>query len=183
MSNIASGIANPIGLKCGPSAGADDLLRLIDRLDPDNRPGRLVLIGRFGAGKARRAPAGADAGDARRRAARRIWSIDPMHGNTVDRRRPQDPAARPTSSPRCRTFFDSRRGRGRPCRRRPSRDDRRGRHRMPRRQPAACARRICRAAISPIATRASTRRRRSTSPPRSPRLHRGRRRARRRDAA
>src|SRR5205085_5670399 len=48
----ASGIANSIGLKCGPSLGADDLLRLIDQLDPENRPGRLVLIGRFGAAEA-----------------------------------------------------------------------------------------------------------------------------------
>ena len=55
---------NPIGLKCGPSLTPDELLRLIDRLDPDNRPGRLVLIGRFGAGETARASAGADAGDA-----------------------------------------------------------------------------------------------------------------------
>ena len=40
---FARGVGNPIGLKCGPSLGADELLRLIDRLDPDNRPGRLVL--------------------------------------------------------------------------------------------------------------------------------------------
>ena len=45
----ASGVRNSIGLKCGPSLGADELLRLIERLDPDNVPGRLVLIGRFGA--------------------------------------------------------------------------------------------------------------------------------------
>jgi len=78
----ARGIANPVGLKCGPSLAADDLLRLIDRLDPDNQPGRLVLIGRFGAEKiGRHLPA---LMQATRRAGRRvIWSIDPMHGNTV----------------------------------------------------------------------------------------------------
>src|SRR5262249_54100829 len=43
------GIKNPIGLKCGPSLKPDDLLRLIDLLSPDNEPGRLTLIGRFGA--------------------------------------------------------------------------------------------------------------------------------------
>jgi 3-deoxy-7-phosphoheptulonate synthase len=78
----ARGIANPVGLKCGPSLAADDLLRLIDQLDPDNQPGRLVLIGRFGAEKiGRHLPA---LMQATRRAGRRlIWSIDPMHGNTV----------------------------------------------------------------------------------------------------
>ena len=45
------GIKNPIGLKCGPSLKADELLRLIDILNPDNEPGRLTLIGRFGADK------------------------------------------------------------------------------------------------------------------------------------
>ena len=60
----ASGVRNSIGLKCGPSIGGDDLLRLIERLDPDNVPGRLVLIGRFGARETATASAGADAGDA-----------------------------------------------------------------------------------------------------------------------
>ncbi|WP_129793104.1 3-deoxy-7-phosphoheptulonate synthase class II [Sphingosinicella sp. CPCC 101087] len=78
----ASGVSNPIGLKCGPSLSADELLRLIDRLDPDNRPGRLVLIGRFGA------KAAADHLPALMRATRQagsqaLWAIDPMHGNTV----------------------------------------------------------------------------------------------------
>ena len=75
------GVANPIGLKCGPSLDIDAMLRLMDILDPDNKPGRLVLIGRFGAEKiAEHLPrlmrATRDAG---RNA---IWSIDPMHGNT-----------------------------------------------------------------------------------------------------
>ena len=42
------GIENPIGLKCGPSLEADDLLRLAEILDPENDPGRLTLICRFG---------------------------------------------------------------------------------------------------------------------------------------
>ena len=45
------GIKNPIGLKCGPSLKPDELLRLIDILNPDNEPGRLTLICRFGADK------------------------------------------------------------------------------------------------------------------------------------
>ncbi|WRP27939.1 3-deoxy-7-phosphoheptulonate synthase [Sphingomonas sp. LY54] len=77
----ARGVANPVGLKCGPTMTADELLRLIDTLDPENEPGRLVLIGRFGAS------AVADHLPALMRATRRegrnaIWSVDPMHGNT-----------------------------------------------------------------------------------------------------
>jgi 3-deoxy-7-phosphoheptulonate synthase len=78
----ASGIANPIGLKCGPSLEPDALLRLIERLDPGNVPGRLVLIGRFGArAAAERLPALMRA--PRQAGSEAIWSIDPMHGNTV----------------------------------------------------------------------------------------------------
>ena len=45
------GIKNPLGLKCGPSLTPDDLLRLIDLLNPENEPGRLTLIARFGSDK------------------------------------------------------------------------------------------------------------------------------------
>ena len=45
------GIKNPIGLKCGPSLKPDELLKLIDILNPDNEPGRLTLINRFGSEK------------------------------------------------------------------------------------------------------------------------------------
>jgi len=78
---FARGIANPIGLKCGPSLSPEDLLRLMDRLDPDNEPGRLVLIGRFGAANVEaHLPALMRATRSQGRGA--IWSIDPMHGNT-----------------------------------------------------------------------------------------------------
>ena len=78
---FARGVSNPIGLKCGPSLDVDEFLRLIDRLDPQNTPGRLVLIGRFGAAKiAGHLPALMQATKREGRAA--IWSIDPMHGNT-----------------------------------------------------------------------------------------------------
>ncbi len=76
------GIDNVVGVKCGPSIGADELLELIDTLDPSNRPGKLVLIGRFGAGRI-----GAVLPQLMRatRAAGRhlVWAIDPMHGNTA----------------------------------------------------------------------------------------------------
>lgn len=75
------GIGNPVGLKCGPSLEVDDLLRLMERLDPQNTPGRLVLIGRFGASKiAAHLPKLMNA--TRREGRSAIWSIDPMHGNT-----------------------------------------------------------------------------------------------------
>jgi 3-deoxy-7-phosphoheptulonate synthase len=78
---FARGVANPVGLKCGPSLQPDDLLRLMDRLDPENRPGRLILIGRFGAAKVgEHLPALMRA--TRREGRNAIWSADPMHGNT-----------------------------------------------------------------------------------------------------
>ena len=77
----ARGVANPVGLKCGPTMDPDTLLALADRLDPRDEPGKLVLIARFGAEKVERhLPA---LMRATRAAGRRvIWSVDPMHGNT-----------------------------------------------------------------------------------------------------
>ncbi|MCL4187241.1 MAG: 3-deoxy-7-phosphoheptulonate synthase class II [Rhodobacteraceae bacterium] len=76
------GVQNPIGLKCGPSLSTDDLRLLIERLNPDNVPGRLTLISRFGAGKV------ADhlprlVRTVRESGARVLWVCDPMHGNTI----------------------------------------------------------------------------------------------------
>ena len=77
----ARGVANPVGLKCGPSLTSDDLLRLIERLDPENEPGKLVLIARFGAADVEaRLPELVRATVREGRSA--IWSVDPMHGNT-----------------------------------------------------------------------------------------------------
>jgi 3-deoxy-7-phosphoheptulonate synthase len=78
----ARGIKNPLGLKCGPSLKADDLLRLIDILNPDNEAGRLTLIGRFGAEKVgEHLPALVRA--VKREGRVVLWSCDPMHGNTI----------------------------------------------------------------------------------------------------
>lgn len=76
------GVKNPLGLKCGPSLKADDLLRLIDVLNPENEPGRLTLIGRFGAEKVgEHLPALVRA--VKREGKAVVWSCDPMHGNTI----------------------------------------------------------------------------------------------------
>lgn len=75
------GIANPIGVKIGPGMTTDGLLQLVDRLNPDNEPGRLTLIHRFGA-------AGIETGlpelirAVQKSGAQVLWMCDPMHGNT-----------------------------------------------------------------------------------------------------
>ena len=76
----AAGIDNTVGIKCGPSLGTDDLLRLAERLDPANDAGRLVLIGRFGAALvAEHLPRLMRA--TRAAGLRALWVCDPMHGN------------------------------------------------------------------------------------------------------
>ncbi len=79
---FARGIHNPIGLKCGPSLDPDELLRLIDILNPENEPGRLTLIARMGAEQVGKAlPPILRAVTREGRAV--VWSCDPMHGNTI----------------------------------------------------------------------------------------------------
>ena len=77
------GVANPIGLKLGPTANSDTLLRLLDVLNPDDLPGRLTLISRMGADKIEAAlPPLIRA--VQREGRQVIWSCDPMHGNTIE---------------------------------------------------------------------------------------------------
>lgn len=76
------GIKNPLGLKCGPSLDPEELIELIDILNPENEAGRLTLIARFGHDKV------GDHLPALIRAVERegkkvVWSCDPMHGNTI----------------------------------------------------------------------------------------------------
>ncbi|MGJ8545512.1 MAG: class II 3-deoxy-7-phosphoheptulonate synthase [Sulfitobacter sp.] len=79
---FASGVQNPIGLKCGPSMEPGDLKQLMAKLNPENEEGRLTLIARFGAGKV---------GDhlpkliraVEEEGAKVLWSCDAMHGNTI----------------------------------------------------------------------------------------------------
>jgi 3-deoxy-7-phosphoheptulonate synthase len=76
------GVKNPIGLKCGPSLKADELIELIDMLNPANEPGRLTLICRFGHEKVfEHLPALIRA--VKREGREVVWSCDPMHGNTI----------------------------------------------------------------------------------------------------
>lgn len=76
------GIHNPVGVKVGPTMDPDELIRLIDAVNPENDPGRLTLITRMGADTlADNLPALVRKVKAEGREV--IWSSDPMHGNTV----------------------------------------------------------------------------------------------------
>ena len=78
----ARGIGNPVGLKCGPSLEPDDLIRLIDALNPKDEAGRLTLICRFGHDKVEQhLPTLIRAVEREGRTV--VWSCDPMHGNTI----------------------------------------------------------------------------------------------------
>jgi 3-deoxy-7-phosphoheptulonate synthase len=74
-------LANPIGVKIGPSTSPDEVLQYVERLDPHNTPGRLTLVSRMGNTKVRdvlppiisRVEASGH---------KVIWQCDPMHGNT-----------------------------------------------------------------------------------------------------
>jgi 3-deoxy-7-phosphoheptulonate synthase len=75
------GIANPIAVKVGPSMTPAVLQRLLDRLDPENEPGRLTLIHRFGCERvAESLPPLIEAVQASGKTV--LWCSDPMHGNT-----------------------------------------------------------------------------------------------------
>jgi 3-deoxy-7-phosphoheptulonate synthase len=80
--DFLSRVRNPLGVKLGPNTSVDDVLALIDKLDPAREPGRLTLISRMGAPKIREAlpklvKAVRDAG------AQPLWVTDPMHGNGI----------------------------------------------------------------------------------------------------
>lgn len=75
------GIKNPIGVKVGPSMDPDELIRLIDAVNPDNIPGRITLITRMGADVLpEKLPALVR--KVQQEGRKVIWSSDPMHGNT-----------------------------------------------------------------------------------------------------
>ena len=76
------GIQNPIGIKCGPSVDLDQLIRLLDTLNPNNVGGKITLINRFGCegvGKYLQ-PLVQKVKEEGRSV---VWSCDPMHGNTI----------------------------------------------------------------------------------------------------
>ena len=79
---FCKGVTNPIGLKCGPSLEPSELIRLIDALNPDNDPGRLTLICRFGADNVGEHLPGLIRA-VQHEGRKVVWSCDPMHGNTI----------------------------------------------------------------------------------------------------
>ena len=80
--NFCQGIKNPIGIKVGPTVEPDELIRLIDALNPQNEAGRLTLYGRFGSDKIE-ACLPALMAATKREGREVVWAIDPMHGNTL----------------------------------------------------------------------------------------------------
>lgn len=77
-----SRVQNPLGVKLGPGTSPDDVLALVEKLDPEREPGRLTFISRMGAKNIREklpplVEAVRDAG------AKPVWVTDPMHGNTI----------------------------------------------------------------------------------------------------
>jgi 3-deoxy-7-phosphoheptulonate synthase len=79
---FASGVMNPVGLKCGPTTTADDLKVLMAKLNPGNEDGKLTLIARFGAGKVgEHLPRLIQA--VKEEGANVLWVCDAMHGNTI----------------------------------------------------------------------------------------------------
>ncbi|WP_086268443.1 MULTISPECIES: class II 3-deoxy-7-phosphoheptulonate synthase [Campylobacter] len=80
--HFLSGVKNPIGCKIGPNATADDVIKLANKLNPNNENGRLNIIIRMGADKIEsRLPNILK--DIKSEGLNILWSIDPMHGNTV----------------------------------------------------------------------------------------------------
>ena len=77
------GIANPIGIKVGPTTPTSDLLELLRTLNPDVEPGKITLITRYGASKVRDLlPSHIRAVEGSEYKGAVIWQCDPMHGNT-----------------------------------------------------------------------------------------------------
>ena len=76
------GVKNPIGIKAGPTMTADGLIELIEKVNPENEEGRLNIIVRMGASKIESEfPKLVQA--VKKHGKNVIWSIDPMHGNTI----------------------------------------------------------------------------------------------------
>jgi 3-deoxy-7-phosphoheptulonate synthase len=79
---FCAGIQNPIGIKCSPSLDHDDLIKILDKINPNNDSGRITLIARYGNDKVEKhlpklIKRILDEGRTV------VWSCDPMHGNTV----------------------------------------------------------------------------------------------------
>ncbi len=81
--DFCSNIRNPIGVKLGPKTQVDEVLALIEKLDPNREPGRLTFITRMGAGVVREALPKLVEG-VTKSGAKVLWVCDPMHGNTYE---------------------------------------------------------------------------------------------------
>ena len=76
------GINNPIGIKCGPSIESDELIKLLDIINPKNEEGRITLIARFGVDKIEEhLPKLIKA--VKSEGKNVVWCCDPVHGNTI----------------------------------------------------------------------------------------------------
>lgn len=80
--DFAARVRNPVAVKLGPSSTVDDVLALVDRLDPERQPGRLTFIARMGAHTVRDVLPDLVA-KVTASGARPVWVCDPMHGNTI----------------------------------------------------------------------------------------------------
>jgi 3-deoxy-7-phosphoheptulonate synthase len=76
------GVINPIGIKCGPSLRPDELVQLINKINPQNEAGRITLITRYGANKLENFLPDLIKSISKE-GFKVVWSCDPMHGNTV----------------------------------------------------------------------------------------------------
>ena len=105
------GIKNPIGLKCGPSLDESEILKLVAILNPENEPGRLTLVCRFGADRVgEKLPRLLRA--LRREGAAVVWSCDPMHGNTISSQTGLKTRSFERILKEVKTFFDVHRAEG-----------------------------------------------------------------------
>jgi len=77
-----SGIKNPIGIKCGPSLKPEELITLLDKLNPENEAGRVTLIARFGHDQVENYLPHLIR-QVQKEGRSVVWSCDPMHGNTI----------------------------------------------------------------------------------------------------
>ncbi|NRA19822.1 MAG: 3-deoxy-7-phosphoheptulonate synthase class II [Oceanospirillaceae bacterium] len=76
------GVKNPIGIKVGPTTSSEDLIKLLDILNPENLAGRITLIARMGATQiTEKLPPLVQLVQREGRSV--VWSSDPMHGNTI----------------------------------------------------------------------------------------------------
>ena len=79
---FCKGIKNPIGIKCGPSLKATELVQLCTILNPENEKGRITLISRFGYDNVEKFLPKLIR-TIKKEGLNVVWSCDPMHGNTI----------------------------------------------------------------------------------------------------